>query len=83
MPVLRGATSDRLRHEEARLAKLKLDALAEFAAGAGHELNNPLAVIVGRAQLLLAAETDPQALAVARCGSSAARRSGPTASFAT
>ena len=45
---------DRLRHEETRLAKLKLDALAEFAAGAGHELNNPLAVIVGRAQLLLA-----------------------------
>ena len=41
--------------------KLKLDALAEFAAGAGHELNNPLAVIVGRAQLLLARETDPQA----------------------
>ena len=26
-----------------------LDALAEFAAGAGHELNNPLAVILGRA----------------------------------
>jgi signal transduction histidine kinase len=36
---------------EARDAKLA--ALAEFAAGAGHELNNPLAVIVGRAQLLL------------------------------
>jgi signal transduction histidine kinase len=31
----------------------RLEALAEFAAGAGHELNNPLAVIVGRAQLLL------------------------------
>jgi signal transduction histidine kinase len=38
-----------------------LDALAEFAAGAGHELNNPLAVIVGRAQLLLAKEDDPDA----------------------
>lgn len=47
--------------EEARLRKGKLDALAEFAAGAGHELNNPLAVIVGRAQLLLARENDPQA----------------------
>ncbi len=30
----------------------RLEALAEFAAGAGHELNNPLAVIAGRAQLL-------------------------------
>lgn len=47
--------------EEPRLRKSKLEALAEFAAGAGHELNNPLAVIVGRAQLLLARETDPQA----------------------
>ena len=52
---------DRLEHEESRLGKGKLNALAEFAAGAGHELNNPLAVIVGRAQLLLARETDPQA----------------------
>ena len=38
----------------------KLDALGEFAAGAGHELNNPLAVIVGRAQLLLARAEDPE-----------------------
>ncbi len=36
----------------------KLCALAEFAAGAGHEMNNPLAVISGRAQLLLRGETD-------------------------
>jgi len=38
----------------------KLEALAEFAAGAGHEINNPLATIIGRAQQLLRAETDPQ-----------------------
>src|SRR5262249_15970443 len=44
--------------EEARLRRGKLDALGEFAAGAGHELNNPLAVIVGRAQLLLARTDD-------------------------
>ncbi len=34
--------------------------MAEFAAGAGHEINNPLAVIAGRAQLLLRDEADPE-----------------------
>lgn len=38
----------------------RLEALAEFAAGAGHEINNPLATIIGRAQLLLKDERDPQ-----------------------
>jgi len=38
----------------------KLEAMAEFAAGAGHEINNPLTVISGRAQLLLREETDPE-----------------------
>ena len=38
----------------------KLEALAEFAAGAGHEINNPLATIIGRAQMLLKDEADPQ-----------------------
>lgn len=38
----------------------KLEAMAEFAAGAGHEINNPLATIIGRAQLLLKDERDPQ-----------------------
>jgi signal transduction histidine kinase len=38
---------------------VKLRALAEFAAGAGHEINNPVATIVGYAQQLLAGETDP------------------------
>lgn len=37
----------------------RLAALAEFAAGAGHEINNPLATIVGRVQQLLRDETDP------------------------
>lgn len=41
------------------LQAAKLRALAEFAAGAGHEINNPLASIIGYAQQLLAAETDP------------------------
>lgn len=38
----------------------KLQSLAEFAAGAGHEINNPLAVIAGRAQLFLREEKDPE-----------------------
>jgi signal transduction histidine kinase len=42
------------------LERAKLAALAEFAAGAGHEINNPLAVIAGRAQLLLRGERDPE-----------------------
>jgi len=37
-----------------------LGALAEMAAGAAHELNNPLSVISGRAQLLAGAETDAE-----------------------
>ena len=41
------------------LEQAKLAALAEFAAGAGHEINNPVATIAGRAQQLLRGETDP------------------------
>ena len=37
-----------------------LNALVEMAAGAAHELNNPLSVISGRAQLLDQTEFDPQ-----------------------
>jgi two-component system, NtrC family, sensor kinase len=39
--------------EQARLKTQKLSALSEFAAGAGHEINNPLAVISGQAQYLM------------------------------
>lgn len=49
----RVANSDELRD-------LKLEALAEFAAGAGHEINNPVATIAGRASLLLRDEPDPE-----------------------
>ena len=45
--------------EDARLQTQKLATLAEFAAGAGHEINNPLAVISGQAQYLLGHEDDP------------------------
>ena len=48
-----------LRQARAELAKQQsLAGLAEMASGAAHELNNPLAVISGRAQLLLEAEAD-------------------------
>jgi signal transduction histidine kinase len=49
-----------LGDDEPRVREARLRGLAEFAAGAGHELNNPLAVIVGRAQLLLGKATDPE-----------------------
>jgi len=48
-----------LRQTRAELARQQtLAGLAEMAAGAAHELNNPLAVISGRAQLLADSETD-------------------------
>ncbi|MDR1962352.1 MAG: HAMP domain-containing histidine kinase [Planctomycetaceae bacterium] len=42
------------------LERQKLNALAEFAAGAGHEINNPLAIIGGHAQLLLREIENPE-----------------------
>ncbi|MEN8126774.1 MAG: HDOD domain-containing protein [Planctomycetota bacterium] len=48
-----------LRQTRAELARQQtLAGLAEMAAGAAHELNNPLAVISGRTQLLADSETD-------------------------
>lgn len=47
--------------EAERLQARKLEALAEFAAGAGHEINNPLAVISGQAQFLLNKLRSPRA----------------------
>jgi signal transduction histidine kinase len=43
-----------------QLEAAKLESIAEFAAGAGHEINNPAATIAGRAALLLKSETDPE-----------------------
>src|SRR5262249_41665398 len=53
---LREQLADARDTNAARLRDLKLRALAEFAAGAGHEINNPLAVISGQAQHLLKTE---------------------------
>ncbi len=49
-----------LATRERQLRDAKLKSLAEFAAGAGHEINNPLGTILGRSQLLLRQETDPE-----------------------
>ncbi|HJZ90931.1 MAG TPA: HAMP domain-containing sensor histidine kinase [Gemmataceae bacterium] len=43
-----------------RLQAAKLAAVAEFAAGASHEINNPLAVISGQSQYLLKHETNEE-----------------------
>lgn len=67
-PRLR-ATEERVDHLQRLLADLrdgfeiavrdsKLSGLAELAAGAGHEINNPLAVISGHAQRLRKTEVD-------------------------
>jgi C4-dicarboxylate-specific signal transduction histidine kinase len=41
-----------------RLRDAKLSGLAELAAGAGHEINNPLAIISSNAQRMLRTESD-------------------------
>jgi len=48
------------RNFDAAVTAAKLAALKEFAYGAGHEINNPLANISTRAQTLLRGETDPE-----------------------
>ena len=50
----------RRRDFEQQVAAARLDAMREFAYGAGHELNNPLANIATRAQSLLLDEVDPE-----------------------
>jgi signal transduction histidine kinase len=56
---LHHALHEQQASEKGRLQALKLNAMAEFAAGAGHEINNPLAVISGQAQYLLHHESEP------------------------
>lgn len=54
-------TVDRLKNTQAQLVQSeKLSGLGEFVAGVAHELNNPLTTVMGFAELLGRANTDPQ-----------------------
>lgn len=55
-------TNRRLQQMQVELLRSRtLSMIAEMAAGAGHELNSPLSVISGRAQMLAASLPDPEA----------------------
>jgi len=55
-------TNRRLQQMQIELLRSRtLSMIAEMAAGAGHELNSPLTVISGRAQMLSATLKDPEA----------------------
>ncbi len=64
--LLLAAVAAAIRHGEVTerfeqaVAEARREALREFAYGAGHEINNPLANIAARAQALLADEPDPE-----------------------
>jgi putative nucleotidyltransferase with HDIG domain len=56
------ADTNRVLHEAQRelLQKRSLAAVGEMACGAAHEINNPLAIIVGRSQFLATSEQEQQ-----------------------
>ncbi len=58
--ALHNAVRDSRESQDKQLEQRKLTAIAEFAAGAAHEINNPLAVISGQAQHLLRDEQTPE-----------------------
>jgi signal transduction histidine kinase len=62
----RRLAEERRRMEERLREREKLSSLGLLASGVAHELNNPLAVIAGHAQLLLRREEDPAAQAQIR-----------------
>lgn len=63
---LQHALTDMANTTNDRIREARLRGLAELAAGAGHEINNPLMVIAGHAQRLRQKETDPEREGVLR-----------------
>jgi putative nucleotidyltransferase with HDIG domain len=55
-----GPPQAKVEQRQLRPKEVSMKALAEMAAGAAHELNNPLAVISGRAQLLSETESNQE-----------------------
>ena len=66
--------SELARQREALHQSEKMAALGTLLAGVSHELNNPLAIVVGQATMLEADSTDPKAIDRARRISAAADR---------
>jgi signal transduction histidine kinase/HD-like signal output (HDOD) protein len=59
-------TNRRLQSAQNEILRTKMmSSIGEMAAGAAHEMNNPLAIISGRSQLLAAQLTDPKQRAMA------------------
>ncbi len=56
------AQSNRLLHDARQevVQKSNMATLGEMAGGAAHEINNPLAIIVGRSELMASSEQDPE-----------------------
>lgn len=55
-----GTITETLRDFDVRLHKEKLASMKQLAYGASHEINNPLANIASRAQMLASGEPDPE-----------------------
>jgi putative nucleotidyltransferase with HDIG domain len=68
------ARTSRLLHETQTklIQKRSMAAVGEMACGAAHEINNPLAVVVGRSELLASSEADAEKKAtlqaISKCG---------------
>lgn len=52
--------TENLKMEAQLVHSAKLAALGEMAAGVAHELNSPMTVIIGTAQMLLRTQTEPE-----------------------